>query len=268
HVAAPSGQDALVGDQEGGVASKRAAIVIQLQQSPPYPTVYGGYRAFGAQAWYDYFGVDVDTEPALPSDIVSILNEESPFMLDRETSPQRVGANHLLTLIPRYVKIPGGPYLPFTLNRLGALAEGRYFPNNEEGYQYYDRDVRTQFGTEYLDKPYWLLMTYDVLQGTRGKTYTEQRKMVEKYSSKGWVLPNILEAATSILVCYAQSGKRQECLFSEEPWTCTRCCTPNQLVGSQWTLAVGGFGPTGLVIGYDYVSEGDSYGVAGCRRFY
>ncbi|MHA7878133.1 MAG: hypothetical protein ACX93T_04430, partial [Bacteroidota bacterium] len=58
HVAAQSGQDASVGDQGSGVAGGRATMVSQ-QQSPPYPTVYGGYRAFGAQAWQAYFGVDV-----------------------------------------------------------------------------------------------------------------------------------------------------------------------------------------------------------------
>ncbi|MHA7878130.1 MAG: toll/interleukin-1 receptor domain-containing protein, partial [Bacteroidota bacterium] len=51
------------------------------------PTVYGGYRAFGAQAWRAYFGVDVGIEPALPGDIASLLNEEAPFMLGGEESP-------------------------------------------------------------------------------------------------------------------------------------------------------------------------------------
>ncbi|MHA7878084.1 MAG: hypothetical protein ACX93T_04180, partial [Bacteroidota bacterium] len=57
-MAAQGGQDTLVGDQGSGVAGGRATMVSQ-QQSPPYPTVYGGYRAFGAQAWQAYFGVDV-----------------------------------------------------------------------------------------------------------------------------------------------------------------------------------------------------------------
>ncbi|MHA7878104.1 MAG: hypothetical protein ACX93T_04285, partial [Bacteroidota bacterium] len=78
--------------------------------------VGGGYRAFGAQAWQAYFGVDVGTEPALPHDILSILNEEAPFILDSEASPQRVGANHLLTLIPSHVTLPDGRRVPFTLN--------------------------------------------------------------------------------------------------------------------------------------------------------
>ncbi|MHA7878144.1 MAG: hypothetical protein ACX93T_04485, partial [Bacteroidota bacterium] len=264
HVAAPSGQDALVGDQEGGVASKRAAIVIQLQQSPPYPTVYGGYRAFGTQAWQDYFGVDVGTEPALPDDIVSILNEETPFMLEREGSPQRVGANHLLTLIPSHVKFSDGCRVPFTLNQLGALVREHYFPNNAEGYQYYDLDVHTQFGAESPNESYWLLMTRDVLQDTRAKTYTNQQEEVKKHSSKGYELPSGIEAATSILACYAQSSKCEERLFGDRPWTNTRCA-PDQLVDGKYPLAIGGFGPAGLnVDGDDYGI--DFHGVACCRK--
>ncbi|MHA7878138.1 MAG: hypothetical protein ACX93T_04455, partial [Bacteroidota bacterium] len=243
----------------------RFLTVSQLQQSPPYPTVYGGYRAFGAQAWQAYFGVDVGTEPALPGDIMSILNEEAPFILDSEASPQRVGANHLLTLIPSHVTLPNGNgrRVPFTLDQLSALVRGRYFPNNAEGYKYYDPAVRTQFGTESPNKPYWLLMTRDVLQDTRAKTYTNQQEEVKKHSSQGYELPNSLEAATSILACYAQSGNRQERLFGTDPWTFTRC-VPDQLVDGRRPIFVGGFGPAGLSIrngNYDYYFGG----VACCR---
>ncbi|MHA7878113.1 MAG: hypothetical protein ACX93T_04330, partial [Bacteroidota bacterium] len=199
HVAAQSGQDASVGDQESGAAGGRADIASQQEQSIPYPIVYGGYRAFGAQAWRDYFGVDVGTEPALPSDIVSILNEEVPFILDSEKVPQRVADNHLLTLIPSYVTLFDGRHVPFTLDQLGALVKARYFPNNEDGYKYYDPAVRAQFGAESPNKSYWLLMTRDVLRGTRQSTYVEQQETVEAHSSKGWMLPSGLEAATSIL---------------------------------------------------------------------
>ncbi|MHA7878134.1 MAG: hypothetical protein ACX93T_04435 [Bacteroidota bacterium] len=247
----------------------RFLTVSQLQQSILYPTVYGGYRAFGAQAWYNYFGVDVGSAPALPGDIVSILNEEAPFMLDSEAGPQCVGDNHLLTLIPSHVTLPDGRRVPFTLNQLGALVRGRYFPNNVEGYRYYDPAVRTQFGAVSSKSSYWLLMTHDVLQNTRAKTYAEQQEEIKKYSSKGYVLPSGLEVATSILAYYAQSGKREGCLFGDTPWTYT-CCTPDQLVDGEEPITVGGFGPTGLVVGDDCYGSDVSlyYGVACCRRFY
>ncbi|MHA7878122.1 MAG: hypothetical protein ACX93T_04375, partial [Bacteroidota bacterium] len=232
--------------------------------STALPTVYGGYRAFGTQAWQDYFGVDVGTEPALPGDIAYILNEETPFMLESEASPQRVGANHLLTLIPSHVTLPDGRRVPFTLNQLGALVRGRYFPNNVEGYWYYNSDVRDQYGAASPNKSYWLLMTCDILRGTRYKTYDKQQEMVEKYSDKGYVLPSGLEAATSILACYAQSGNRQERLFGVRPLTFTRC-TREQLVAGRRPIFVGGFGPAGLSISHN---SGRPYGVAGCRKFY
>ncbi|MHA7877472.1 MAG: tetratricopeptide repeat protein [Bacteroidota bacterium] len=225
-----------------------------------------GYHAFGAQAWQAHFGVDVGAEPALPDDIVSILNEEAPFMLDRETSPQRVGANHLLTLIPSHVTLSDGRRVPFTLDQLGELVKERYFPNNAEGYGWYNTAVRTQFGAESPNRSYWLLMTCDILQGTRDKAYADQQEVVKQYSSQGWELPSGLEAATSILACYAQSGNRKERLFGASPWTYTRC-TPKQLIDGEWPLAIGGFGPAGLsVIHSNYGHSGR--GVACCRKFY
>ncbi|MHA7878135.1 MAG: hypothetical protein ACX93T_04440, partial [Bacteroidota bacterium] len=242
----------------------RPEEVSEKAPSAALSTVYGGYRVFGAQAWRDYFGVDVGTEPALPGDIASILNEEAPFMLGGEESPQRVGANHLLTLIPSHVTLPDGHRVPFTLNQLGALVREYYFSNNAEGYKYYDLDVHTQFGAASPNKSYWLLMTRDILRGTRYKTYDKQQEVVAKYSSKGWELPSGLEAATSILACYAQSGNRQERLFGDRPWTNTRC-TRAQLVAGKYPLAIGGFGPAGLnVDGDDYGI--DFHGVACCRK--
>ncbi|MHA7878107.1 MAG: hypothetical protein ACX93T_04300, partial [Bacteroidota bacterium] len=181
--------------------------------------------------------------------------------------------NHLLTLIPSHVTLPDGRHVPFTLNQLGELAKEHYFPNNAEGYKYYDSDVRTQFGAISSNSSYWLLMTRDVLQGTRKKAYTEQQEMVKQYAVKGWGLPSGLEAATSILAHYAQSGNRQERLFGVSPWTYTRC-TPEQLISDCWGLfdgdcpiTVGGFGPEGLSAdGDDYGI--DFHGVACCRKFY
>ncbi|MHA7877792.1 MAG: F-box protein, partial [Bacteroidota bacterium] len=147
------------------------------------------------------------------------------------------------------------------------LVKECYFPNNAEGYQYYDRDVRTQFGTESSNKSYWLLMTRDVLQGTRKKAYTEQQEMVKQYAVKGWELPSGLEAATSILAHYAQSDNRKERLFGRDPWTNTRCA-PDHLILGEWPLAIGGFGPEGLnVYHYNYYDNRND-GVACCRKFY
>ncbi|MHA7877844.1 MAG: hypothetical protein ACX93T_02890 [Bacteroidota bacterium] len=133
------------------------------------------------------------------------------------------------------------------------------------GYKYYNPAVRTQFGASSPNKSYWLLMTCDVLQGTRGKTYDEQQEVVEKYSGEGYVLPSGLEAATSILACYAQSDKREEHLSGKDPWTLTHC-TSDQLVDEKWPLFVGGVGPARLYI--DVTSHGSNFfGVVCCRRF-
>ena len=203
---------------------------------------------------------------ALPGDIVSILNEKASFMLDSKASPHRVWANHLLTLIPSHVTLPDGPPVPFTLDQLSELVRERYLPNNEDDYKYYNPAARAQFDAESSNRSYWLLMTCDVLQGTRGKTYVEQQEEVEEYSGEGYELLSGLEVATSILARYAQSGNRQERLFGDSPWTYVRCAS-GQLVDGEWPLAVGGFGPAGLDVYGDSGCDDSSFGVACCRKF-
>ncbi|MHA7878137.1 MAG: hypothetical protein ACX93T_04450, partial [Bacteroidota bacterium] len=90
-----------------------------------------------------------------------------------------------------------------------------------------------------------------------------------KHYSKGWELPSGIEAATSILARYAQSGNCKERLFGVSPLTFTRC-TRAQLVAGRRPIFVGGFGPMGLVVGDDCYGSDVSlyYGVACCRRFY
>ncbi len=214
------------------------------------------FAPFGAQAWKEYFGVDVGEEPALPENIEAILNSTAPFTLDGETTPQRIRDNHLLVLIP--AKVNGEAY---SLTKLGEFVK-RYFPGNKEGYSYYADDVRKQFGGASPGKPYWMLLTRSVLSGSRNRSYTDQKKIVQKYSRQGYGLPSGLEAATGILLHYARHRER---LFGDSPWTYTRC-TDTELVDRQWPIALGGFGASGLDVSYHSLYGTSHFGVAGCWK--
>lgn len=229
--------------------------------------------AFGASAWQEYFGVDVGDVPELPGNIEVILHSKAPFLLEDESVPQRVGDNHLLTLIPGRI---GGE--DFTLDKLGALVlqnhNGHFTAfqdNNKEilgrnsrGYLYCGKRLtREHRQMPLVGTPYWVLVPKTVLQGSRNKTFSDQQAMIEEYNSHDYKLPSALEIATSLLAHYARSGGER--LYADKNrkglWTFTRCIDKH---GD--SLVVGGFESSGLYVNY-LSHSADGLGVSCLRNF-
>ena len=209
-------------------------------------------RTFGEAEWKQYFG-DVGSAPDLPSDIATILDGPCPFWPD-----QLVKDTHLLVLIPAAV---GG--VPFTLNLLGELIQHPSHGGHKTEYRYYNERVKAQIGAASPPRSYWVLMTRDVLPGSRSEVYADQKALVAGYASREsvpYVLPSVLEAATAILMHHAREGER---LFGDEPWTFT-CC--QEVVDGRDPAVVGGFESSGLPV-YDFYYASYCHGVACCRRF-
>ena len=182
------------------------AAVQQLNLAPPKPSLPS--IAFGKDQWALYFG-DIGTEPPLPPNIEEILNAPCPFWPDK-----KVKETHLLTLIPATVNGK-----PLTLKTLGELIKS---PKQGTATKY-----RSFYPGEYKDEgtpqSHWVLMGRDVLPGTRSKSYAEQQKVLSSYKDKGgapYEAPLLLDATVSILMEHVRSGTR---LFSNNPWTYTRC---------------------------------------------
>jgi hypothetical protein len=209
-------------------------------------------RALGEAEWKHYFG-DVGSAPPLPSDMATILDGPCPFWPD-----QLVKDTHLLVLIPATV---GG--VPFTLNRLGELIQHPSHGVHRTKYRYYHERVKAQMGEESPPHAYWVLMTRDVLPGSRSEGYADQKELVAGYASREGVpyaLPSVLEAATAILMHHAREGEQ---LFGDRPWTYTRCPAG---VDDRDPAVVGGFESSGLGVSssrYDVYDDG----VACCRKF-
>jgi hypothetical protein len=210
-------------------------------------------HSFGAEEWRRYFG-EVGVEPSFPSDIAGILNSTCPFWPDRQ-----VKDTHLLVLIPATVHGK-----PFSLNLLGELVRRPQSGGYSTKYRVYASDVREPFGAQSPTSSYWVLMTRDVLEGSRMETYENQQALVAEHARRTqlpYELPGALEAATAVLSHYVRS---RECLYSNSPYTYTRC---RELEDGQYPVVVGGFSSGGLsVFSYDGVGD-DSSGVAGFRKF-
>jgi hypothetical protein len=213
-------------------------------------------KTLGEVEWRHYFG-EVEPAPDLPKDMVTILDSACPFWPDK-----KVRDTHLLALIPATVDGE-----PFTLNLLGELIERPKNGGKETGYRDYKRTVKAQIGIASPAASYWLLMTCDVLPGSRNKRYADQKQLVVGHASRTglpYEVPKALEAATVILTHHVRNGER---LYSNSPWTYTRC---QELIrsssGGEFPPAIGGLGSSGLDV-FCYASAYRSCGVAGCRKF-
>ena len=208
-------------------------------------------RALGEAEWKHYFG-DVGSAPDLPSDMAAILDGPCPFWPD-----QLVQDTHLLVLIPATV---GG--VPLTLNLLGELIKHPRNGGHKTEYRYYHERIKAQIGAESPLRSYWILMTRDVLPGSRSKRYADQKELVAGYASREGVpyaLPSVLEAATAILMHHAREGER---LFGNHLQTYTRC---QEVVDGRDPTVVGGFESSGLVVRNNHYVLLN--GVACCRKF-
>jgi hypothetical protein len=212
-------------------------------------------HSFGAEEWSRYFG-DVGVAPPLPAQIVDTLNGPCPFWPGKA-----VKDTHLLVLIPTTVDSK-----PFSLDLLGELVRHPKSGGYSTKYDYYDTDVRAALGARSPIRPYWVLMTRNVLEGTRGKQYASQQALVAAHAKRTglpYELPGALEAATTIFAHCVRSG---ECLYVDAPLTYTRC---QELIDNQYSVVVGGFASGGLDVSCsdDDVDSDFLHGVASLRKF-
>jgi hypothetical protein len=191
-------------------------------------------HSFGAEEWSRYFG-EVGEVPWLPWHVVDTLNYPCPFWPGK-----LIKDTHLLVLIPATVA-----GRPFNLNLLGGLIQRPQGGSSPTKYRRYSNKIQAEFGTQSPIRSYWVLMTRDVLEGSKGKKYAAQQALVAHHAGRTglpYELPGALEAATVILSHYIHRGNR---LYADMPWTYTRC---QDLVGHRYPVVVGGFSSEGLDI--------------------
>ena len=197
-----------------------------LWKSLPLPEM-----AFGKAAWEKYFG-DVGEEPPLPIDIHKILKSPCPFWPDK-----KVEETHMLVLVPETVNGE-----PLNLTTLGKLVK-----TPKEGHSTHYRYIWDKIINEHgkaTVKSQWVLMTKDVIEGSRKKNYTNQQAIIAEFAKKtgiAYEVPNTLDAAVCLFTEFVRSEKR---LFNDKPWTYTRC----QEKAEGYPVVVGGFSPAGLFV--------------------
>lgn len=186
---------------------------------------------FGKGAWEKYFG-NIGEEPPLPDNIEEILRSPCPIW-----SGKKVGETHLLTLIPAKVN---GELL--TLASVGELVK-KPKQGDPTRYQYFYSGGNEN---SHVERNTWILMTYDVLPGSRSQPYEKQVAMVEELAKKAkapYELPHLIEASVALFMHYVRSG---ECLYRGIPWTYTLCQDKNK--GNGRPMAIGRFANLGIFV--------------------
>ena len=205
--------------------------------------------AIGKADWAKYFG-DVGAVPDIPKGMVEILKSQCPF-----NPGQKVKDTHLLVLIPKTVNGK-----PFTLNLLQELIQN---PKEKTAtdFNFYSQAVNELAETP-IEKSYWILMTKDVIPGSRNETYDKQKQLVKEKGGDDYEPPRAIEAAASILMHYFKTDKH---LYGQDPWTFTRC--QETVTDDQWPVAIGGFSPGGLYVYARWIGFHYDFGVAAVRKF-
>lgn len=204
--------------------------------------------AFGMEKWEALFGA-VGEVPSLPEGIVEILSSDDPF-----NPGKKVAETHMLFLVPATVNGE-----PLNLNSFRQLIKDNR--GNKTDYRIIWDQIINEYGAASPRSAYWVLMTKDVIPDSRSQTFTEQKRMVEE--KQGYEVCDLLSATVGILTHYARTGK---CLFSDDPWTYTRCIE----VIRNYRIVVGGFAPGGLYLNYyyHYYFVHNNVGVGGLRKFF
>ncbi len=215
--------------------------------------------AFGNDKWAQCFGKDVVKDEDSTEEFSSLPSND--FIADckkfKSIFPEK-NAKDSLMLVRLPKTLNGG----LTLKSLGELAK-KYFSDSDTGYRVIRSDIVDELADKSIDKSHWVLMTKDVLPGSRNKSYDEQQKIVADLAEKSLIsyeVPETLESAACILSQYFDSNIR---LFSDNPWTYTRC--KDKVQGFEMVI-VGGLSPAGLVVGKDFCNF-DFFGVAALRKF-
>lgn len=220
--------------------------------------------AFGNDKWAKYFGADVVKDEDNSEEFSSLPSNN--FIADcknfKSIFPER-NAKDSLMLVRLPKTLNGG----LTLKNLGKLAK-KYFSCSDSGYRFILPVIIQELGDKSIDKSHWVLMTKDVLPGSRAKSYDEQKKIVADLAEKaliGYDVPETLESAVCILSQYFGSNIRlfSVRLFRVNPWTYTRC--KDKVQGYQ--TIVGGFSPSGLSISNHCYHDFEYFGVAALRKF-
>ncbi len=229
----------------------------------------------GPQQWSQFFKIkfclDEEIQKAfsiLPHDIFKILNSlchvfPSTGKLVKETHTlvyvsKRINEREItLTTLGKLAAIK----LPLKISKVMFDNISSYYPGIEKkqkGYRFIRADILAVLNKS-LDQPHWVLLPTDLLEGSRGRCYESQKKMVQELSEKSgfsYTIPKTIDAVASIIGHFLRSND-----YSFGLATYMRC----QHTIDRHQVAVGNFKEEGLCVTSS--PDNNDIGVAPCIIF-
>ncbi|MCP5507232.1 MAG: F-box protein [Chlamydiales bacterium] len=194
--------------------------------------------------------------PPLPDNILEELMKPCPFWNPERTADgKKVKDTHVLGLMVD--KLNGEPV---TLTSIERCASTPKEGGHATRFECFSKSIRRDHGETAVGKPYWALMTADVLPGSRGKSRQDLLAMASK---SGYAAPTLLQAVAFNIVRYVST--RQRLLsddLSDDPSAYT-CCQEQ----SEGLKLIVGFPSSGLVVNCNRSCGNIYVAVVALRKF-
>jgi len=224
--------------------------------------------------WYtalNRLGVRLEKIPPLPNHIRHILEGKCPIYSDQKKpdgTDYKIKDTHVLYLIPKEL----GTLNHFESEILKPYGEAKYGNPNPLRFRYFWNTHRAEYGDVSFKETHWVLMSKDVLPGSRNKSWEVQAALVDALVKKAFVNYEAPSLQDAFAVMMLHKVATEESLYQEgneqngNRWTYTRV----QETANGHHLIVGGFAPSGVVV-YDeyrrYVGDLEGRGVGALRKF-
>ncbi len=118
---------------------------------------------FGKEAWKDYYNLEVEGKvPPLPNKIKQITRSLRRRLAGKNEAPPCTA-----------ILMPKG----LTLNKLMELIQNPIKGNSIE-FEYILLRIFDKLGDEQIKESYWFVITNDVIEGSRNKSYVDQTALV------------------------------------------------------------------------------------------
>lgn len=211
--------------------------------------------AFGCDSWVKHFGKGFVSEIDKEKEFSSFPRQE--YMADCKNMK-----NIFPDINPKEVLkiawIPKG----LTIRCLGTALK-KYFPDNNDGYRFIEREFLNPANDPPIEKSGWRIMMLRIVPGSNEKIAERAHEIFDFLTEKGlqnYDFPETTEAAGFLITQYASTKKRY---LNNDPCKATRCKEGNHEKRS----AVGVFDADGPTIHYAPNNTDPTYGVAPIRRF-
>jgi hypothetical protein len=210
---------------------------------------------FMPQDYTTYLNVKVHGKiRRLKDDIHAKILRLDPSYLDPLPLAPNAPRKYRLNYLSKAVEQASGVVSPMTMNLLGELMQAPGVRNPTK-YGYVWKAVREQCGEATMDSSDYFLISANVIQGTRNRTYPNQ---VITVAALGGRAPKLIEA---IALNFFDHARFNTYPYGQNPWTYSRTDATITLNNVEYHLVVGGFAPSGLDVCLSHFVNG-SVGLA------